>query len=112
MSKSSASFDAFLSYSRADEREVLSIAQRLQDQEGLTLWVDQWNLVPGEPWHEVIEKALSQSRTCLVFLGPTGIGPWENEEMWAALSLRVHNKEFRVIPVLLPGASLPKVAEL
>jgi hypothetical protein len=67
-------------------------------------FLDKWHLIPGEPWQEALEEALDQSRTCAVFLGPGGLGPWENEEMRAALDERVRNKSFRVIPVLLPGA--------
>lgn len=43
-----------------------------------------------------------------VFLGPTGISPWENEEMRSALEVRVHAKSRRVIPVLLPNAPEPR----
>jgi hypothetical protein len=42
-----------------------------------------------------------------VFIGPNGIGPWQNEEMRAAIDRRVTESKgsFRVIPVLLPGAT-------
>jgi WD40 repeat protein len=55
---------------------------------------------------------LDQSRTCAVFVGPTGLGPWQNEEMRSALEDRVRNKAFRVIPVLLPGALQPSGEKL
>ena len=44
--------------------------------------------------------------TCAVFVGPSGLGPWQNEEMRAAIDRRVDesDRRFRVIPVLLPGA--------
>jgi hypothetical protein len=40
-------------------------------------------------------------------VGPSGFGPWQNEEMRAAIDLRVRDRgrRFRVIPVLLPGAA-------
>src|SRR5271165_6319507 len=39
-------------------------------------------------------------------MGPSGVGPWQNEEMRAAIDQRVRDsgRHFRVIPVLLPGA--------
>ena len=37
-------------------------------------------------------------------MGPSGISPWQNEEMRAAIDRRVREGRFRVIPVLLPGA--------
>jgi hypothetical protein len=53
-----------------------------------------------------IEKALAESETCAVFVRPSGFGPWQDEEMSAAIDLRVRDsgRRYRVIPVLLPGA--------
>ena len=106
------SFDVFLSHNSQDKREVEAIARRLVDEEKLKPWLDKWNLIPGEPWQESIERALDESRTCIVFLGVGGIGPWENEEMRAALNIRVRRKGFRVIPVLLTDAKLPEAGML
>ena len=47
-----------------------------------------------------------------MFIGPHGVGPWENEEMRSALNDRVTHTGFRVIPVLLPGAMLPQQGRL
>jgi TIR domain len=60
----------------------------------------------GRPWQPAIEKALAESETCAVFVGPSGLDAWQNEEMRAAIDGRVSDTEarFRVIPVLLPGA--------
>ena len=101
-----AGFDVFLSHNGSDKDAVLEIARRLRDV-GIAPFLDIWHLVPGEPWQEALEAAFERSRSCAVFLGPTGFGPWENEEMRVALSRRVRDDEYRVIPVLLPGAELP-----
>ncbi|HKY34697.1 MAG TPA: TIR domain-containing protein [Polyangiaceae bacterium] len=71
-------------------------------------FVDKWHLVPGDPFQQSLEKALEQSTTCAVFLGPEGMGPWEEQEMRAALDQRVKAGNTRVIPVLLPGATQPE----
>ena len=97
-------YDVFLSHYIIDKPEVEALAKRLEDEAGLKPFLDKWHLVPGEPWEEALEEALDQSKTCVVFLGPNKLGPWENEEMRVALDERVRNKSFRVIPVLLPGA--------
>src|SRR5262249_51168162 len=97
-------YDVFLSHHSGDKPQVEALAARLEDEEELKLFLDKWHLVPGEPWQEALEEALDRSKTCAVFLGPGGLGPWENEEMRAALDERARNKSFRVIPVLLPGA--------
>jgi hypothetical protein len=97
-------YDVFLSHQSGDKPQVESIAARLVDEQGLKPFLDKWHLIPGDPVQEALEEALDQSSTCAVFLGASGLGPWENEEMRAALDERVRNKSFRVIPVLLPGA--------
>ncbi|HEY6249631.1 MAG TPA: TIR domain-containing protein [Candidatus Angelobacter sp.] len=109
----SKSFDVFLCHSKHDKQAVERIARNLV-QIGLQPWFDNWNLIPGEPWQEGIEEALDSCGTCAVFLGPAGIGPWQNEEVRAALDRRVteRNRNFRVIPVLLPGASGVQSARL
>jgi hypothetical protein len=106
------SFDVFLSHDSRDKSTVEALAARLEDQAGLKPFLDKWHLVPGEPWQEGLEQALDQSRTCAVILGEHGIGPWENEEMRSALEMRVKRSSFRVVPVLLPGATAPDVAKL
>lgn len=99
-------FDVFLSHSRSEKSAVEEIAERLEAKFGIRVFLDRWHLIPGEPWQEALEQALASSKSCAVFVGPSGIGPWENEEMRAALEQAVYSRSFRVIPVLLPGADL------
>jgi hypothetical protein len=105
-------FDVFLSHNSHDKSAVEYLAQRLKDEANLKPWLDKWNLIPGEPWQEALEHALNVSRTSAVFIGPSGIGTWENEEMRSALDTRVRQADFRIIPVLLPGATLPERGKL
>src|SRR5215813_14249705 len=106
------SFDVFLSHYSADKLAVETLARRLEDEAGLRPFLDKWHLVPGEPWQEELEQALKRSRTCAVFVGPSGIGPWHHEEMRSALQIRVGQPGFRVIPVLLPRATKPTPNDL
>jgi hypothetical protein len=105
MTDAATQFDVFLSHNSADKPAVESIAQQLLAT-GIRPWLDSWNLVPGDPWQEGLEEALDTCATCAVFLGPSGIGPWHNEELRVALDrrARARSRSFRVIPVLLPGA--------
>lgn len=100
-----ARFDVFLSHNTADKPAVEEIARRLVDA-GMLPWLDKWNLVPGTAWQPAIEAALDQCSACAVFIGPSGFSQWQNAEMRAAIDRRVSEcrGEFRVIPVLLPGA--------
>jgi formylglycine-generating enzyme required for sulfatase activity len=97
--------DVFLSHNTADKPVVEELARQLLNA-GITPWLDMWNLIPGEPWQEAIEEALDRCTCCAVFVGPGGAGPWQNEEMRAAIDRRVRDTtgKFRVIPVYLPGA--------
>ncbi len=60
-----------------------------------------------------IERALAESDSCAVLIGPNGFGSWHFEEMRAAIDQRVGSGGvFRVIPVLLPGAERPERSRL
>ncbi|WP_055717342.1 toll/interleukin-1 receptor domain-containing protein [Streptomyces torulosus] len=101
------SYDVFASYRRQDGQAVQTIATRLRDQ-GLKVWFDRWSLTPGLPWQPAIETAVAQCRTIAVFIGPPGIGGWQEREMRQALDRQVQDSDLRVIPVLLPGATPPE----
>ena len=97
--------DVFLSDGSADKPAVEQLAGRLLDA-GVQPWLDSWDLILGDPWQKGLEEALDTCATCAVFLGPSGVGPWHNEEPRVALDSRARDRTctFCVIPVLLPGA--------
>ena len=68
-------YDIFLSHNSADKPAVEELAKRLIE-ENIIPWLDKWNLIPGDPWQEGIEKALDSCSTCAVVMGPSGISPW------------------------------------
>jgi len=67
-------FHVFLSHSSTDKPAVEELARQLA-KEGIQAWLDKWNLIPGDPWQPALEKALADSETCAVFVGPSGFGP-------------------------------------
>jgi formylglycine-generating enzyme required for sulfatase activity len=103
-------YAVFLSYNSEDREAVENIAVYLHDKANLKPWFDKWELIPGEPWVDKLDRGLTASNTCAVFVGKSGEGPWQKKEVGAALDRQVKNPEFRVIPVLLPGA--PQKPEL
>jgi len=103
--------DVFLSYNSTDKPSVEKIA-RIIERDGFRTWFDEWKLVPGEPWQEALENGLDSSKTCAVFIGKNGLGPWQNEETRSAIEDRVRDAKFRVIPVLLPGAKKSDIENL
>src|SRR5947207_15940882 len=102
MSPSGKAYHVFLSHRSDDKPMVEEIAVRLR-RSGIEPCLDKWNLIPGEAWQPAIERALDACATCAVFIGTGGFGPWQNEEMRAAINRRVLDDKgaFRVIPVLL-----------
>ena len=95
-------FDVFLSHNSKDKAAVRELKQRLSHA-SLRVWLDEDELRPGIPWQELLEAGIRDSRSVAVLVGFDGLGPWEDEEMQAALRLAVKDKR-PVIPLLLPGA--------
>ena len=106
-------YHAFLSHNGAEKSLVEQLAYELEKR-GLSCWLDRWNLIPGDPWQPVIEEALSNCDTCVIFFGPHGIGPWHNEEMRLAIQRRVGapERKLRVLPVILPGGQRAKESDV
>lgn len=117
-SKTEIRWDIFLSYASTDRDAVEKFALYLENVAGLRVFLDKWRLVPGEPFIPELRGAIRESRSCAVFIGPSGTRPWQNREVEAALNQAVHRAgtsdewPFRVIPVLLPGANAPSMDEL
>lgn len=96
------SFDVFLSHTSKDKPAVRKIAKALVDT-GLNVWLDEWNLVAGMSIQSVFEEAITNSKSILILIGESGIGPWQQSEISAALRYTVEARR-PVIPVYLPGA--------
>jgi hypothetical protein len=100
-------FDAFLSYNSIDRLAVAELAERLRGRH-LRVYYEQRELLPGRSFQDTLAEALVKSRTCVVFVGPNGEGPWQKEEIQVAIDLRVRDDSYHVIPVLLPGRERPR----
>jgi len=98
-------YDVFLSYNSQDKQAVEYIARLLKTNR-VRIWFDRWNLRPGSRWQEELENIIETCKTAAVFVGPNGIGPWENIEMRACLT-QFANRKLPVIPVILPGLESP-----
>lgn len=94
-------FDVFLSHNSKDEPVVIKLAEKLEKY-NLRVWLDVWELVPGQSWQEALEKIIQSTKSAAIIVGKDGMGPWEIPEMRGCLSEFVRRK-MPVIPVLLPG---------
>lgn len=95
-------FHVFLSHNSQDKPAVRELAAALRKRE-LHVWLDEDELRPGIPWQKSIEDGIRASASIAVLIGKDGLGPWEDEEMQAALRQAVKDQR-PVIPVVLPAA--------
>jgi hypothetical protein len=103
----------FLSYGEENQDFVESLARRLQGDARLSFWFGPWHSVPGVPVQEQMEQALWEARACAVFVGSGQIEGWQNEQMRAAIQTRVEDEAgYRIIPVMVPGATRPRKRDL
>lgn len=95
-------FDVFLCHNSQDKPEVIEIANQLRSR-GIAPWLDQWELRPGFSWQELLESQISHIKSAAVFVGSSGLGPWQKRELRAFLN-EFTERDCPVIPVLLPNA--------
>lgn len=60
-------------------------------------------LQPGLPWQELVEEQIEEIKSAAVFVGRSGVGPWQEMEVRTLLSEFVKRK-CPVIPVILADA--------
>jgi WD40 repeat protein len=99
-------FDVFLSHNSREKPVVERIAEKLK-REGFEPWLDKWCLTPAGDWQDELATGLRASEACAVFIGPSGIGSWEDLEYKLATDRMAKDRAFRVFLVLLPGLPEP-----
>jgi CheY-like chemotaxis protein len=100
-------FDVFLCHNSEDKPAVKIIGEALRNR-GLRPWLDEWELQPGLPWQELVEEQIVDIKSAAVFVGKSGLGPWQKMEIRGLLSEFVE-RNCPVIPVLLNNASIKKL---
>jgi hypothetical protein len=104
----------FLSYNDETQDFVEVLARRLQGDARLSVWFGPWHSIPGIPIQEQMEEAVWTAQACALFVGGSGqIEGWQNEQMRTAIQTPVEDESsYRVIPVLVPGATRPDKRDL
>jgi Na+/proline symporter len=75
-------YDVFLCHNSADKPVVRELRNALKERRIIT-WFDEDQLIPGRPWQEALEQAIRSIAAAAVCVGPSGFGPWQNQEMRA-----------------------------
>ena len=95
--------EVFLCHNKVDKPAIRSIAAQLTVR-GLAPWLDESELRAGDLWQSSLEAAIERMNFAAVFIGASGIGPWQRIEI-AALQRKSVERGMIVIPVRLQGWS-------
>lgn len=108
MRKADGQFDVFLCHNSQEKDAVREMNVKLQASR-IKTWFDEEQLPPGRMWQELLEEQIQQIKTAAVFVGQSGLGPWQDIELRAFLSEFVRRR-CPVIPVILPKCvSVPQL---
>lgn len=99
----SGAFDVFMCHNSEDKPEIRRITVELL-QQGIRPWLDEQEITPGTLWQSALEDQIANIKSAAIFIGASGIGPWQNMEIRAFINEFVE-RQCPVIPVLLPSVT-------
>jgi TIR domain/WD domain, G-beta repeat len=106
MSANGFGFDVFLSHSSKDKATVRLIAERLRAG-GLRVWLDEWEIRPGDSIPAKIEEGLEQSAVLILCMSANSLGSdWATVESQTFRFRDPLNRKRRFIPVRLDETEL------
>jgi hypothetical protein len=92
-------FDVFLSYNSKDVEQVKEIRDQLIER-GFRPWMDKYEMVAGVFTQPQLQHQINSGKPLVFFIGPHGLGDWQELEVGLATILMV-KKKYRLIPVFL-----------
>src|SRR5690242_4560288 len=69
--------------------------------EGIKPWLDEEQIRHGTSWQKALGQQIESIKSATVFVGESGLGPWQDQEIQGLLSQFVERR-CPVIPVILP----------
>src|SRR5262245_4442463 len=100
-------YDVCFIYSREDDKAILELAERLKH-DGLSVWIYQWGIRPGENWLLKMRIAIEQSRLMIVAISKNSSKSSLVRKGWEIASLFLEeDSRRRVIPLLLDDSKIP-----
>lgn len=103
--------DVFLSHSTRDQEFVRKLAEDLAFCE-VDVWIDEWELQPGDSLQDVIGQALNASRFVAIVLGDNFTDSrWASDEMKQAFARERRENRVVVVPLLAGSIPLPAFIE-
>src|SRR5215510_13812193 len=99
-------YDVFLSHSSQDKTVVRAVSERLRA-DGLRVWLDDWEIRPGDHIQAKIEAGLEDSRVLVLCMSAHAFGSdWAQLESYTYRFRDPLNKERRFIPLRLDEAPI------
>lgn len=92
----------FLCHNSKDKNEVERIRECLQ-QRGITSWMDRYDLEPFKDWEEQIDKIIEQAVCVPIFIGASGLGSYQRQEVRRLIAHVKEQAEFRMGLIILPS---------
>ncbi|MGW4160344.1 toll/interleukin-1 receptor domain-containing protein [Streptomyces sp. NPDC004788] len=98
---------AFISHGHRDKPWVTPFVAKMR-LSGADIWLDEWEIRPGDSIPGKVNQALDLVDTVILFWSADAAGSaWVNTEMESALTRKLTEDGFRIIPVKLDGTPLP-----
>ena len=99
-------YDVFISYSSEDKPTVRELAERLKA-DGLRVWIDEWQIQPGDIIGLKIEEGLEQSRTLVLVMSANAFASeWVTFERHTVMFRDPTNSLRRFIPLRLDESEI------
>ena len=93
-------YDVFLSH-KSEHKPWVEWLARCLKASGRSVFLDIWNLVPGESWVEGLRRGVDECRAAVLVATPDVINSgWIREEYNALLQRRQATPEFKLVPIV------------
>lgn len=95
----------FISYARKDELLARRLHTHLQAQK-FTVWMDVFNISPGDDWNAEIDRGLQRSNIIVVLLTPDSV---KSKQVTSEWMVAVEDENKTVIPLLVVDCKIPRL---
>src|SRR5688500_13908336 len=97
----------FISYSTKDSDFVTQLSTELVKNR-IHVWLDKWEMQPGDSLIDKIQSGLTESSFLLVVLSKNSVdSEWCKKEINSGLMRELKEKQVVVIPILLDDCNVP-----
>ncbi|MBN1186513.1 MAG: toll/interleukin-1 receptor domain-containing protein [Bacteroidales bacterium] len=100
-------YDLYISHSSKDKEFVRKLANDLI-KNGLTIWLDEWNMIPGESFADSMNQAMRDSKYILIIMSPAYFSSeWTKQEYNFGMYEELNSNKVKIIPVLYKQCDIP-----